>query len=73
MRPARIAAALVPLAVLAGCGSPEPVAPTAAPVAPAPSSAPAPAATPAERVCSEYGDDQSLVRRIATTAAQQPV
>ncbi|MDN5931838.1 MAG: hypothetical protein L0I24_12380, partial [Pseudonocardia sp.] len=33
----------------------------------------APAVSPEDRVCSEYLDDQSLVRRIATTAAQQPV
>lgn len=70
MRRARIAATLVPLAVLAGCAAgPEPAAP---PAAPAPTSA-APAGSPEERVCSEYGDDQSIVRRIANTLVQQPV
>ena len=74
MRRARIAAALVPLAVLAGCGgAPGPATPTASPVPLPPSSSPAPAVSPEERVCSEYGDDQSIVRRIANTLAQQPV
>lgn len=75
MRRARIAAALVPLAVLAGCGGGSgPADPTVSPVPLPPSSAPAePAASPEDRVCSEYGDDQSIVRRIADTLAQQPV
>ncbi|MHA6783757.1 hypothetical protein ACVGOW_22630 [Pseudonocardia saturnea] len=74
MSRARIAAALVPLAVLAGCGgAPGPATPTASPVPLPPSSSPAPAVSPEERVCSEYGDDQSIVRRIANTLAQQPV
>lgn len=68
----RIAAVLVPLAVLAGCGAtPEPATPTASPVPP--TSASAPAESPEDRVCSEYGDDRSIVRRIANTLVQQPV
>jgi hypothetical protein len=74
MRRARIAAALVPLAVLAGCGgAPGPTTPTVSPVPLPPSSEPATAVSPEDRVCSEYGDDQSIVRRIANTLAQQPV
>ena len=76
-RPARhlLAASALAVALVTGCGTPQP----APEPAPAPSSAPsagptaAPGATPDEAVCAEYRTDESVLRRTVQAMQRMPV